>query len=568
MADVDLESLKSLIETERERFNVPGCAVVIVADGEVVLAEGFGLRDVEANEPVTSQTMFPIASDTKCFAAAGLTALASEGVLDLDAPVRTYIPWFEMYDPHATALVSARDLLSHRTGLPRHDFVWMGERPLTHEQSARALKHLQPNKQLRQTWQYNNLCFTTAGHLTEVLVGKPWADFIAERFFGPLGMKNSGFYKRSLAEGNFAQPYQKLDGVATKEILPLQDDDDPAGGAVSTVEDLGQWLLARLGEEVNGVRVLNDTALAQLHTPSMINAPAEGKYTELQSLGYALGTQVKNYRGHRMVHHGGNLVGFSSDIALLPGSKIGVAVLTNLHGTPLRDVLPIAIFDQLLGLEPAPWGERFHEMLVSAEKSAKEIGEHRAETSLKRPRTRPLDDFVGTFDHPAYGYLRTFVDEGTDGPKLNIDYHWLEDKIWLEHHDVDVWHLRLKEFPTIVMPLVFQTDANAAIVSVSVPMEPFVDPIVFTRRADEAAPGLLETIVASYEAGVQKIAVEQRGDDYFIGVVGQSLRLVPAGGTRLRTPDFPAVKIEAELVDGVVTKLFLDPLGVFTRVEE
>ena len=139
---IDVQELRSLIEAECARFEVPGAAVVVIADNEVVLSDGFGVGDIVTGQPVTNRTMFPIASNTKCFTAATLCILAEQGKVDLDAPVRDIIPWFRMHDPHATELVSCCDLLAHRTGLPAHDMMWYGEIPLSHEEVTRRLRFL------------------------------------------------------------------------------------------------------------------------------------------------------------------------------------------------------------------------------------------------------------------------------------------------------------------------------------------------------------------------------------------------------------------------------------------
>ena len=557
-----MDELRALIETERERFNVAGVGIAIVIDGEVALAEGFGVRDLQTQTPVDSQTMFPIASDTKAFAGAGLAALAAEGKFDLDAPIRTYIPWFEMYDPRATAEVSARDLLSHRTGLPRHDFVWYGELGWSNEEIVRKLRYLQPNKQLRQVWQYNNLCFTTAGYLTEVLSGQSWADFITDRFFGPLGMKHSGFYKRSLGDGNFATPYLSIDDERVKQTLPLRDDAAPSGGAVSTAEDLAQWLLARLGKDVSGTRVLSDTALTQLHTPAMLGAAGSGAFPERQSLGYGLGTQVEAYRGHRRIFHGGNLVGFSSDISVIPGSNCGVAILTNQHGTALRDALPLMIYDKILGLEPIAWGERFHEIQLASESGANAASAHKAASAGGRPHPRPVEAYAGTYTHPAYGEFNTLV----KGAELDVDFHELGDKVSLTHRDTDVWTLHLAEFPTMKFPVVFRSDSDGDIVELTVPLEGSVEPIVFIRRPGSAPDGLLDALVGAYEMGPQKLRVDLRGDDYFVAVAGLGAKLVSRGGTKFGIEGTPQVSLEVDYADGVVSRVLVDPVGFFTPV--
>jgi CubicO group peptidase (beta-lactamase class C family) len=556
---VDVAALRELVVAEQERFGVPGVAIAVVADGEVVLCEGFGLRDIANVEPVTADTHFPIASDSKAFTAALLCQLADKGRIDLDQPVRDLVPWFEMHDPHATALVSPRDLLSHRTGLPRHDFIWYGASEVSNESVARALRHLQPNKPLRQTWQYNNLCFMTAGFVTEQVTGMGWGEALQQQLLRPLGMSSTVLSPYDVSVKEMAQPYKDVKGEKELQLIPDKNEAGPAGGIVSTASDMARWLLARLGQQPE---VLSDEALAQLHGPAMIGGVGAASFDERQPMGYALGCQVESYRGRRIVRHGGNLIGYSSDVSVVPGAGIGIVILTNLHGTSLRDALPLMILDRLLGLEPAPWGERYHALMTAMLQGKDDALEHRQARAEKAPSSRSLDDYVGRYAHPAYGTLEIVVGDH----RLVPLFHGLGDLIRLDHRSHDAYDLFVVEFDT-ALPLTFTQDSNGAIDGLSVGLEAMVPPVRFPRVAPEIDPALRAALVGSYALGPHTLVVRTRGEELIATVpTAGALVLQSDGGTRFTSPTMPAVSIEAKLdASGAVTQLVVDPVGVFER---
>jgi CubicO group peptidase (beta-lactamase class C family) len=219
MSDV-VERIREHVNRERERFIVPGCAVVVVADGEVLLSEGFGQRDVDGDAPVTARTLMPIGSSTKTFTSALCAALVDDGKLDLDRPLRELLPGFRLHDPIASELVSVRDCLSHRSGLPRHDLLWYaGEGRLSREDLIAALPHLPPTKPFRQTWQYNNLLYTTAGYLAGKLYGGTYEEAVRQRLLEPLGMTRTNFRVAEVEQdGDHSRPYTLTDEDQVKEV--------------------------------------------------------------------------------------------------------------------------------------------------------------------------------------------------------------------------------------------------------------------------------------------------------------------------------------------------------------
>lgn len=555
----DATVLRALVEEERERFGVPGVAVAVVRDGEVLLCEGFGVRDVTSGEPVGPDTHFPIASDTKAFTAALLCQLADEGAVDLDAPVRSVVPWFEMHDPLATALVTPRDLLAHRTGLPRHDFVWYGDTDLTLEDVARRLRHLPLSRQPRQTWQYNNLCFNTAGYVTEVVTGQPWDEALRTRLLAPLGMRSTVLGPHDPSIKELAQPYKPAEGGPELQELPSRSKVGPAGGIVATATDMAQWLQARLGRRPE---VLSEAALAQLHTPAMVGGTGMAAFDERQPMGYALGTQVESYRGHRVVRHGGNLVGYSSDVCVVPAAGIGVVVLTNLHGTALRDALALMVLDRLLGLEPVPWGERYHALMAALLQGKQDVLGHRERSGGEAPPSRPAEAFAGRYEHPAYGTF-TIVAEGG---QLVPDFHGLGDRHRLVHRQNDVWDLVLREFD-LATPLVFEQGQDGSIASLTVAIEPTLPPLRFVRAQPTADADLLASLEGAWAMGPHRLVVRRRGEELLATVpLSGAIPLRYAGAERFTSPVAPSVVVHVERDEaGAVAALLVEPLGRFSR---
>lgn len=558
-----VEELRALVEQERERFGANALSVVVVSAGDVVVADGFGLRDVEQDLPATAQTLFAIASDTKAFVAAACAVLVDEGRLEWDRPVREYLPEFRLMDAMATEQVTVRDLLSHRTGLPRHDAlnVWGGAR-LPLDEVVRRLRHLQPSAPLRQTWQYNNLAYVTAGHLLGVLTGGDWTDVVQERLLDPLGMTATCF-DRAVAEktGDLAVGYSDAGPV------PLRSDGrrGPAGGILSNADDMARWVLARLGRPTaDGARVLSDAALRELHTPSMVEPTGFAAFPEIVKTGYAFAASTFGYRGLRVVHHGGNIDGFASDVLLAPDEGHAVVVLSNATGSGVRDALPLAVLDRLAGLDPLPWGERWHSSMGSIRSgmvAAREHAQAQGDASAGVPG-RPLADLAGSYLHPAYDLLEVSVEEGA----LQVAWHDVEG-ITVRHRDADVWDLVVPGYD-MALTLSFRSGPYG-VEDVLVPLEPTVDAVVFRRLPPELPEQDEARLLGTYAMGGLRLHVSREATGLVADVRGMArLPLLPRSCTRFTSPGRSGVVADF-LGDagGLASRVVLTPYGVFDRVD-
>ncbi len=464
-----LKGFDEWIAPTMAEWHVPGVAVGAIKDGQIVLARGYGWRDVEAKEPVTSRTVMGIGSNTKSFTAVLMAMLVDERKLDWDTPVRAYLPDFQLFDEYATREMTPRDLVTHRSGLPRHDNVWYG-RPLTREELYRRLQYLEPSASFRSRYQYQNLMFMTAGYLTERITGVSWDAQIRDRIFMPLGMTRSNTtVTESPSAGDFAYPYTWRDDSLVR--LPFRNIDaiGPAGSINSTVDDMLKYIQFRLDRGAAGDRrMVSPASEVQLQSPQMVSGGSV-EYEELGHGTYGLGLGVSTYRGRKVVSHGGGIDGFISAMAWLPNDRIGVMVLTNLSGNnPVPSLVQRNLFDRLLGLPPIDWVARQRKAdSAASERAGKERDRIDQQRRPGTQPTHPLSAYAGSFQHPGYGKLTVAV----DGASLTItlDPH----RASLSHYHYDVWRI---QDPGGVVPfgglLRFLTNEKGEVDRVAVPLEP------------------------------------------------------------------------------------------------
>jgi len=404
---VQLKGFDEFLQATLQEWNIPGLAVAIIKDNAVVYSQGFGTRDIARQLEVTPRTLFSIASCTKAFTATALGILVDEGKLDWDTPIKHYLPTFKLYDAFATERVTVRDILAHRSGLPRHDLLGY-KSPLTRRELVARLQYLEPNKDLRSQWQYNNLMYALAGYLFEVITGTTWEEFVQQRLLFPLEMTSSNTSVHlSQRTADFSFPYQEENGVI--RVIPFAESDltAPAGAINSNAEEMCHWLLFQLQQgKYQQKQLISQAQLAQLHRPHMAGLDAQYNLPGLDFFSYALGWQTGSYRGHRLIQHAGGADGFSCLVTFLPDDQAGVVVLTNksLCIAPLP--ITFSACDRLLGLEEVSWNDRVKQIYQRALEAemAKAINSGPGNTHVPGTRpSHPLEDYSGDFEHPGYG---------------------------------------------------------------------------------------------------------------------------------------------------------------------
>ncbi|MGH9195805.1 MAG: serine hydrolase domain-containing protein, partial [Acidimicrobiia bacterium] len=310
---MNLESIEELIERELERWKVPALEVVAVKAGEVVLAKAYGKRNLERDLPATPKTLFHHGSTGKAFTAFLIGTLVDEGLIEWDRPVREYLPEFRLSDPTLSDRVTVKDLLSHRTGLPRHEWVWIPNPSWSREEIVKRLKHLELNRDLRQQWQYSNLAYITAGHLAGVVTGSTWEEQMRSRVFEPLGMNRTVTSIEAFkADEDHAWPYFERDDEVKETIFRNLDTAAPAGQILSCAEETARWLLCQTGGgEVDGKRIISEASFKETHTlqmstGSMLDSP---ELPHIKFYGYCLGWVRGLYRGQEWLWHNGGIDG-------------------------------------------------------------------------------------------------------------------------------------------------------------------------------------------------------------------------------------------------------------------
>jgi CubicO group peptidase (beta-lactamase class C family) len=221
-----------------------------------------------------------------------------------------------MSDPVATEQLTARDLVTHRSGLPRHDLIWYSS-SFTREQLVARLRYLEANKPLRSTFQYNNLMFVTAGYLGGQIAGTSWEELVQQRILNPLGMSTTRLTSQEARKGSdFALPYRKnrKTDVVSEIDFSRWGDVGPAGSMNSCIEDMASYLLLHVNKgNVGGKQLLGNNTSEQMHSPQMV-IQRRPLFAELSGAGYGMGLIIDTYRGHKHVYHGGNLDGFSAQV--------------------------------------------------------------------------------------------------------------------------------------------------------------------------------------------------------------------------------------------------------------
>jgi CubicO group peptidase (beta-lactamase class C family) len=470
------------IDSVLKAWKVPGVAIGIVKGDKVILAKGYGYKDAEAKAPVSTQTKFAIGSVTKSFAVTSMAVLVKQGKLSWDKPVRDYLPDFRLFDEVATDRMTPRDLVTHRSGLPRHDLLWYGS-PLTRDEMLARLRFLEPSREFRSYWQYQNLMFMTAGYLAGKLYGKTWEETARDLVFAPLGMTTADLSANDLPRSaDFAYAYgtDKNDSV---HRLPFRNLDNvgPAGSINANVDEMLHYLRMHLNQGTyEGREIIKAADAREMQTPQMVipsGPPSPDPWYEVGSQQYGMGFFITTYRGHKLVHHGGNIDGFSAELNFLPYDSLGVVVLTNLNGTPTRDFIPYLVYDRILGLSPIDWSARFKKAVARGKASADSA---RSVAASKRKSgtqpSHPLTDFAGTYSHPGYGKITV----AAEGGALRLRFNTFD--VPLKHFHYDVFETDpdpLKQQPE--WKLMFQMDVDGNIASLAVPIEPAIKPAVFSR---------------------------------------------------------------------------------------
>jgi CubicO group peptidase (beta-lactamase class C family) len=423
-----------------EALEIPGLALAVVKDDRVVLARGYGVREVGGTGvPVDENTLFAVGSTSKAFTAAAVGMLVDEGRVRWDDPATLHLPELQLHDPYATRNLTVRDLLSHRSGLGRRaDALWYGT-GYDRSELLRRIRYLEPLPSgFRGAMGYQNIMYMAAGEVVGRVSDSSWDDFVKERIFAPLGMENSGTSSLELPSGgNVAMPHvMREDDVVSVPYRNL-DNVGPAGSINSSVAEMARWVRLLLnGGELDGHRLLSDSVHRELFQPNVVS-PVAGQLATTQGTHfrfYGLGWVLEEYRGHVVAWHNGGIDGMHAQVALLPSERVGVVVLVNFTGTGVPEALAYRVLDLHLGeaLE-RDWVAEQVEGAQAAREAAARAEQRLAESRAAGTRpTLPLHAYGGSYESDLYGRVsvreegRRLLAEDFAGRRATLE-HWHYD---------------------------------------------------------------------------------------------------------------------------------------------
>ena len=552
-----------------------GVAVAVVLKDKVVFAQGFGYRDLDQKLPVTPTTQFAIGSCTKAFTCAILGILQGEGKLDYDKPATTYLPDLRFSEDDLTRQVTLRDMMCHRTGLPRHDYSWYLS-PDTRPELVKRLPYLKPSAPLRQRWQYNNFMFLLQGVTAEKLTSKSWEDNVKEKIFTPLGFSHSNFSVNDLARyPEAATGYDVLhDSLIHKMPYYNIDGMGPAGSINSTVTDMALWLRTWIhGGKFEKTQVLPAAFVSEAMSAQMVVSGGlpTAERPDVNFSEYGFGWFLASYKGHYRVEHGGNIDGFSASTCFFPSDSLGIVVLTNQNGSAVPGIVRNLIADRMLGLKYFDWNADLKKSQDKARKAAKEA--EKTATSNRKPNTKPshpLSDLTGLYSHPGYGKFELVVVRDSAFTQFK------ENRYWLRHFHYDIFEIfdtkpRIDTTDKSPVRMQFVTGLNGNIKSVSISgLEPTLeDPLVFVRTDKMAALSKadLEKYTGEFELAGTTVKTYLKNDNtLFVLVPGQpEYELAPTGKHAFDLKAVPGYSVLFEMNDknAVAALTFQQPNGNF-----
>jgi len=443
---VDLDSLDSYFERSREEWTVPGLAIGIVKNDKLIYAKGFGQRNINKKAAVDSQTIFPIASNTKAFTAAAIAILVDEDKLSWDTKVNTILPYFQMYDEFVTEHFTIADMLSHRSGLKTFsgDLLWYGT-DYSREDVVKKLPYLKPKYEFRTTFGYSNIMYIAASEVIAKVSGMPYEQFINDRILKPLAM-NSTYTSISDLEklDNVCSAHNKIDG----KVFPIDflnwDNIGGAGILNSNVEDMSKWIRLQLKDGIwNNDTIFSPRQANVMRTPHTSFSVSKGYqriWPSTHFRAYALGWSVNDYHGTKVISHSGGYDGVITYTCFVPEANLGFVILTNTNSS-LYNALSYKILDYFLSSDTTDWSDFFlpyqqrgdeRELLVAKE-------------DAKAPSIK-LKDYEGLYKSELYGNALVSV----RGKKMKVQL--LHTKVWegsISNYNADTFIVEFKKIPSL-----------------------------------------------------------------------------------------------------------------------
>jgi CubicO group peptidase (beta-lactamase class C family) len=521
------KKLDKKLETLQEATKTVGFSVAIVKGNQLIYSKGFGYKDLEKKLKADANTLFAIGSTSKAFTTALLGIMEDEKDLKFSDSPRKYIPELEFYNNDLNNTITIADMVSHRTGLPRHDMSWYLFPVESKSELLSRVKYHEPFTGIRQQWYYNNFMYLAQGIIAEKLTGKSWEDNIRERFFKPLNMTTSNLTIEELEKStNFSRGYV-LENFSTNKVTPYFNIGaiSPAGSINSSANEMANWLKIWLNEgKLNSTQVLPEKYIEKAVNPLMLvgKGIADKQFPDqhLNSYGYAWFTS--SYKGHYRLEHGGNIDGFSANVALFPTDKIGIVVLTNQDGSALPTLVRNTIADVILDLNETNWEDYYNKLISNLKKQESEQENEEKEIIATSP-THNLTEYSGNYNHPGYGDFK--IEVTNDSLWVNFT----REKAFLKHIHYDIFKPSLVTDNKVDIAdelgfnFNFETNDLGDISGVNLKLEPTLKPLFFKRSPNEidVSQEDISKHVGSYVLSGTELKVSVKNNKLMLFVPGQ-----------------------------------------------
>ncbi len=573
--DKRLRNIEKEFEEILEVTKAPGFAVAIVEGNKTIYAKGFGYSDLENKIAMDENTLLAIGSCSKAFTSSILGQLRNDGELSFtDSPI-DYVPQLRFYNDELNNGINIRDLMSHQTGIPRHDGSWYLFPSYNRDSLLQRIEYHEPFTGLRQKWHYNNFMFLIQGVIAEKITGKSWEENIKERFFAPLQMQRSNASIDELEKStNVAFGYElHKDSIVRKMDYYRIAGMAPAGSINSSVSEMANWLKVWINNgKFKDSIILPENYVKEAISSQAVIAPSfpTKENPDMFLANYGYGWMVTSYRGHYRVEHGGNIDGFSASTAFFPSDSLGIVVLSNQNGSSVPSLIRNTIADRMLSVNKTDWADYFVDQ-KEKQKEAKAGGEKASDSTVIK-NTAPSHDlsaYTGNYNNEGYGRF----DISLKADSLFANFKRI--KFYLKHVHYDVFEPQevtpygIEEFDELPLKLNFNTNDDGEIASVKIKLEASLkDPIVFTHepKVIDVDVSDLQKYEGEYELSGIVIKVYIKGEGLYMLVPGQpeyNLLASEADAFIIKGLDGYKTRFRAPKNDSMTELVLIQPNGTF-----
>ncbi len=430
-------------------FQVPGIAVGIVKDGEVVYAAGHGVLEIGGSQAVDSETLFAIASNTKAFTTAALAILVDEGRISWDDRVIDHLPRFRLADPYVTAVFTIRDLLTHRSGLGPYsgDLMFFPATDFTRDEIIDRLRFLPMTKPFRSEFAYDNNLYMVAGEVLAAVTGSSWENFVQSRILDELELAPCAVtFSRIEKRDNLAHPHAVVDGEL-RTVIPYHLEAGAAAGSIwCNIDGMNRWVQMHLdsGKTAEGRVLISEKQHQEMWSPQTIRSVDKTAYewNRTHFAAYGLGWGLSDFDGYLRIRHNGGLPGMVTQVTMLPELELGIVVLTNQQSGSAFNAIAYQILKAQTGAEPKDWIEVFSQRMAERRTQAAAAVEAANANSEVAPPSLPLADYAGIYTDRWRGDVTITEADG----RLRMKFSRTEGLVGdLEPHDHDTFIVRWQD---------------------------------------------------------------------------------------------------------------------------